>query len=223
MTLATMGLTTDEQKAVEQFRTDVVAPSMEHLVILDFWAEWCGPCKQLTPILEKVAAEYADRGVVLAKVNVDENKFIASQFQVRSIPTVYAIFQGQPVADMTPARTEPQLRQMLDQLLEKLPITAGDAVADPATQLGPLMEEAEMLLAQDSAEQAYALFAEALSVLPEHPAAVSGLIRALTALGRQEEAQAIFDSLSEELRTDPALEKVAEQWRKERPYSPRKR
>ena len=208
MTLATMGLTTDEQKAVEQFRTDVVAPSMERLVILDFWAEWCGPCKQLTPILEKVAAEYADRGVVLAKVNVDENKFIASQFQVRSIPTVYAIFQGQPVADMTPARTEPQLRQMLDQLLEKLPITGGDAVTDPATALAPLVEEAEMLLAQGSAEQAYALFAEVLSALPEHPAALSGLIRALTILGRQDEAQAVFDSLSDELRADPALEKA---------------
>lgn len=208
MTLATMGLTTDEQKAVEQFRTDVVAPSMERLVILDFWAEWCGPCKQLTPILEKVAAEYADRGVVLAKVNVDENKFIASQFQVRSIPTVYAIFQGQPVADMTPARTEPQLRQMLDQLLEKLPIKAGEAAEDPATLLAPLVEEAEMLLAQDNAEQAYALFAEVLSALPEHPAALSGLIRALTALGRQDEAQAVFDSLSNELRADPALEKA---------------
>jgi putative thioredoxin len=208
MTLATMGLTTDEQKAVEQFRTDVVAPSMERLVILDFWAEWCGPCKQLTPILEKVAAEYADRGVVLAKVNVDENKFIASQFQVRSIPTVYAIFQGQPVADMTPARTEPQLRQMLDQLLEKLPIKAGEAAEDPATLLAPLVEEAEMLLAQESAEQAYALFAEVLSALPEHPTALSGLIRALTALGRQDEAQAVFDSLSNELRADPALEKA---------------
>lgn len=208
MNLATMGLTTDEQKAVEQFRADVVAPSMERLVILDFWAEWCGPCKQLTPILEKVAAEYADRGVVLAKVNVDENKFIASQFQVRSIPTVYAIFQGQPVADMTPARTEPQLRQMLDQLLEKLPITGGGAVADPATLLAPLVEEAEMLLAQGSAEQAYALFAEVLSALPEHPAALSGLIRALTILGRQDEAQAVFDSLNDEIRADPALEKA---------------
>ena len=206
--MATMGLTTDEQKAVEQFRNDVVAPSMERLVILDFWAEWCGPCKQLTPILEKVAAEYADRGVVLAKVNVDENKFIAAQFQVRSIPTVYAMFQGQPVADLSPARTEPQLRQMIDQLLEKLPIVAGDVAPDPVAQIAPLVEAAEELLAQDSAEQAYALFTEALSVLPEHPAALSGMIRALTVIGRQEEAQAIFDSLSDELRSDPALEKA---------------
>jgi putative thioredoxin len=97
---------------------------------------------------------------------------------------------------------------MLDQLLEKLPITAGDAVTDPATALAPLVDEAEVLLAQDGAEQAYALFAEVLSVLPEHPAALSGLIRALTALGRQEEAQAIFDSLSDDLRSEPALEKA---------------
>jgi len=206
--LATLGLTTDEQKAVEQFRIDVVTPSMERLVILDFWAEWCGPCKQLTPILEKVAAEYADRGVILAKINVDENKFIAAQFQVRSIPTVYAMFQGQPVADLSPARTEPQLRQMLDQLLEKLPIVAGDTAPDPLEQLAPLVEEAEMLLAQDDAEQAYGVFAEVLSVLPEHPAALSGLIRALTALGRRDEGQAIFDSLSEELRSNPVLEKA---------------
>lgn len=206
--MATMGLTTDEQKAVEQFRNDVVAPSMDKLVILDFWAEWCGPCKQLTPILEKVAAEYADRGVVLAKVNVDENKFIASQFQVRSIPTVYAMFQGQPVADLSPARTEPQLRQMLDQLLEKLPIVAGDADIDPAAQLAPLLEQAEALLTQQDAEQAYGLFAEVLSVLPEHPEALSGLIRALVTLDRQTEAQAIYDSLSDELRSDPALEKA---------------
>ena len=206
--MATLGLTTDEQKAVEQFRIDVVTPSMERLVILDFWAEWCGPCKQLTPILEKIAAEYADRGVILAKINVDENKFIAAQFQVRSIPTVYAMFQGQPVADLSPARTEPQLRQMLDQLLEKLPIVAGDSTPDPLEQLAPLVEEAEMLLAQDDAEQAYGVFAEVLSVLPEHPAALSGLIRALTALGRRDEGQAIFDSLSEELRSNPVLEKA---------------
>ncbi|TSB01938.1 tetratricopeptide repeat protein [Sphingorhabdus contaminans] len=205
MTLATLGLTTEEQKAVEQFRQQVVTPSMDKLVILDFWAEWCGPCKQLTPVLEKVAADYADRGVVLAKVNVDENKFIAAQFQVRSIPTVYAIFQGQPIADLTPARTEPQLTQMLDQILAKLPVKAGDGSPDPATQIAPLLEAGEELLENEGAEQAYSLFIDALAIAPEHPAALSGLIRALAALGRADEAQAIYDSLDESLKTDAAL------------------
>ena len=122
-----MGLNLEEQKAVDRFRKDVAEPSMTKLVILDFWAEWCGPCKALAPMLEKVCAEYADKGVVLAKVNVDEEQFIAAQFQVRSIPTVYAMFQGQPVADLTNARSESQLRQVLDQLLAKLPVDGGDA------------------------------------------------------------------------------------------------
>jgi putative thioredoxin len=208
MILATMGLTTDEQKAVEQFRTDVVTPSMEKLVILDFWAEWCGPCKQLTPILEKVAADYAERGVMLAKINVDENKFIASQFQVRSIPTVYAIFQGQPVADLSPARTEPQLKAMLDQLLEKLPVSGGDAASDPAAQIAPLLEAGEELLEHSGAEQAYGLFTDAIAIAPEHPAALSGMIRSLTALGRTDEAQVIFDSLPDDIRSDPAMERA---------------
>ncbi len=209
MTLATMGLTTDEQKAVEQFRNDVVAPSMEKLVIVDFWAEWCGPCKQLTPVLEKVAADYADKGVVLAKVNVDENKFIASQFQVRSIPTVYAMFQGQPIADMSGARTEPQIVEMLDQLLAKLPVKAGDGTVDPVAEVLPLLEAAEELLDNDGAEQAYGLFADALILVPDHPPALSGLIRAMVALGRQDEAQVIFDSFDEAVRADPQLEKAA--------------
>ena len=99
--MATLGLSEAEREAVEKFRRDVIEPSMTSLVILDFWAEWCGPCKQLTPLLEKVAADYADRGVTLVKVNVDEEKFIAAQFRVQSIPTVYAFFQGQPVADLS--------------------------------------------------------------------------------------------------------------------------
>lgn len=208
MTLATMGLTTDEQKAVEEFRNNVVTPSMDKLVIVDFWAEWCGPCKQLTPILEKVAADYADRGVVLAKINVDENKFIASQFQVRSIPTVYAIFQGQPIADMTGARTEPQIAEMLDQLLAKIPVNAQEAAHDPVAEITPLIEAGEDLLDNEGAEQAYGLFADALGVIPDHPPALAGMIRALTALGRRDEAQAIYDSLDEGVRAHPLMEKA---------------
>lgn len=205
--MAAAGLTTEEQKAVEEFKRDVVTPSMENLVILDFWADWCGPCKELTPVLEKVAADYADKGVVLAKVNVDENKFIASQFQVRSIPTVYAIFQGQPVADLTPARTEPQITQMLDQLLEKLPLSGGSA-QDPAADVEPMIAAGEELLAGDGADQAHNLFAQALSAAPEHPGAISGLIRSLAALGENEQAQTIYDSLTPEMQSDPAIERA---------------
>src|SRR3546814_15389617 len=99
---------------------------MTQLVIVDFWAEWCGPCKQLAPVIEKIAEDYADKGVKLVKVNVDENGFIASQFRVQSIPTAYAVFQGQPVADLSPACTEGQFKQMLDQLLAHLPIHSPD-------------------------------------------------------------------------------------------------
>lgn len=201
-----MALTTEEQKAVEQFRVDVVTPSMDKLVIVDFWADWCGPCKQLTPVLEKVAADYAERGVVLAKIDVDENKFIAAQFQVRSIPTVYAIFQGQPVADLTAARTEPQITKMLDELLAKLPIQSG--APDPLAGISPLLEAGEDLLGHDGAEQAYGLFAEALAVMPDYPPALSGLIRALAAMGRADEAQAIYDSLADEARAHPLMEKA---------------
>jgi putative thioredoxin len=196
-----MGLNLDEQKAVERFRKDVVEPSRDKLVILDFWAEWCGPCKALAPVLEKVAAEYADKGVVLAKLNVDEEQFIASQFQVRSIPTVYAMFQGQPVADLTPARTESQLRQMLDQLLAQLPVGAGEK----QQEIAPLVAMGEQVLAEGDGERAASIFAQIAEMAPEDAGVQSGLIRALLAAGRREEAQAAFDALPEALRADPVV------------------
>ncbi|NJM51047.1 MAG: tetratricopeptide repeat protein [Sphingomonadales bacterium] len=202
-----MGLTTEEQKAVDAFRKDIVEPSMDKLVIVDFWADWCGPCKELMPILEKVAAAYADKGVLLAKVNVDENKFIASQFQVRSIPTVYAMFQGQPVADLSPARTEPQIIQMIDRLLEQLPVQG--APDDPMADVEPLVAAGEeLLLSEGGAEKAYSLFTDAIGVVPGHCGALSGLIRSLVLLNRLEEAAAIYDSLDEEIKRDPALERA---------------
>jgi putative thioredoxin len=181
----------------------VVDPSRSKLVIVDFWAEWCGPCKALTPVLEKVAAEYADKGVLLAKINVDEEQFIAAQFQVRSIPTVYAIFQGQPVADLTPMRSESQLKQALDQLLSQLPIEGG--AADGAGDIAPLLAMGEQVLAEGDGERAAAIFTQIIEMAPEDAAARSGLIRALLSAGRSEEARAAFDSLPEALRADPQV------------------
>jgi putative thioredoxin len=197
--VASLGLNIDEQKAVDRFRTSVVEPSMAALVVLDFWAAWCGPCKALTPLLEKVAAEYADRGVLLAKVNVDEEPFIAQQFQVRSIPTVYAIYQGQPVADLTQARSESQLKAQLDELLAKFPVQAGST---PTEDITPLLAMGEEVLGHGEAERAASIFVQIAEIDPASGAAHGGLIRALTALGDLDQAQVAAAGLPPELVSD---------------------
>ena len=176
--MATLGMSAAEREAVEKFRRDVVEPSMSALVILDFWADWCGPCKQLTPVLEKVAADYADRGVILVKVNVDEEKFIAAQFRIQSIPTVYALFQGQPVADLSQARTEGQLTRTLDQILSQLPIQS--EAQQREAEIEPLIAMGEEVLAGGDAPRAASILHQIVDMAPEHPQALYGLARALT-------------------------------------------
>jgi putative thioredoxin len=199
--VASMGLNLEEQKAVDRFRKDIVEPSMTKLVVLDFWAEWCGPCKALAPVLEKVCGDYADKGVVLAKINVDEEQFIAAQFQVRSIPTVYAMFQGQPVADLTNARSESQLRQTLDQLLAQLPVGA----QQPEPEVTQFIEMGEAVLADGDGERAAGIFSQVVEMAPDNAAARAGLIRALVAAGRTYEARAASEGLEDTLASDPAV------------------
>lgn len=201
--MASLGMSAAERDAIEAFKKDVIEPSMTQLVILDFWAEWCGPCKALAPVLEKVAADYADRGVVLKKINVDENQLIAAQFRVQSIPTVYAIFQGQPVADLTPARTEKQLTQYLDQILKQLPIQ-GEAQAREA-ELEPLIAMAEGVLIEGDAQRAIGIFTQLRDMAPEEPAVISGLARALVLAGQVDDAAALIEALPEDARKDAAV------------------
>lgn len=202
--MASLGMSTAERDAVEAFRRDVVEPSMTKLVIIDFWAEWCGPCKALTPLLEKVAAAYADKGVVLAKIDTDKNQFIAAQFQIRSIPTVYAMFQGQLVADLTSARTESALRTMIDQILRQVPVET-EAAGEAAADIEPLIAMAEQVLAEGDAVRALAIFDQIVDLAPDHPAVLAGRVRALVASGDTDAAEAAIAALPDAVAKAPEI------------------
>lgn len=182
------------------FMQDVIEASQEVPVIVDFWAQWCGPCKTLGPAIE-AAVTNAKGKVKLVKIDVDRNQAYAGQLQVQSIPTVYAFFQGRPVDGFQGALPPSQVNEFVN----KIAALAGDGGDDGLTAA---IEAAEQMLEEGAAADAAETFAAILQEDPNSAAAYAGLVRAYLAMGEVDQAEAILNGAPAEISTDPVLEAV---------------
>jgi putative thioredoxin len=165
------------------FMKDVIEASREVPIIVDFWATWCGPCKQLTPALEG-AVKAAKGKVKLVKVDVDKNQMIAAQLRIQSIPTVYAFWQGQPVDGFQGALPQSEVTKFI----ERVGALAGDG------GLAEALDAAEAMLAEGAIDDAAETFTAILGEEPENAAAYGGLVRTRLAAGALDQAQDLLDA-----------------------------
>jgi putative thioredoxin len=195
--LASLATAATERTAMETFRRDVIEASMTGLVLVDFWATWCGPCKTFTPIIESVVATYPGR-VSLVKIDIDKNQTVAAQLQVQSVPTVYAFLNGQPVDAFAGAVGERELKAFIDRLLAVAPSGTEGATED----IGPLVEAGLAALDEGALAEAVEMFRALSAEAPERADVAAGLARALTLGGDPESALAALDALPEAARKD---------------------
>ena len=181
----------------ENIMQEVIEASSEKAVIVQFWAPWCGPCKQLAPVLEKVCAKF--KNIKLTKINIDENQEIAAQMRVQSVPTVFGFINGQPADGFAGAQPESAVTQFVEKLSEAAP---GQA------DISGLLQSGTIAIGENEPEKAMQAFQQALSLSPESPEALAGFIRCLIALGEHEEAKAVLDQLDEDMQKKPVIKDV---------------
>ena len=181
---------------MDNFMAEVIEGSKTTPTIVQFWAPWCGPCKQLCPVLEKVVGASGGK-VRMVRVNIDDNQQIAQQMRVQSVPTVYGFVDGQPVDGFAGAQPESNVKQFVEKLS-----SMGGAGADVASML----EAAEAALASGDHGTAMMQFQEVMSAAPESVAALAGVVRCLSASGDNAGAREVIDQLNDEYREDPAMQ-----------------
>ncbi|HVK92031.1 MAG TPA: thioredoxin [Mycoplana sp.] len=185
------------------FAKDVLEASRQQPVLVDFWAPWCGPCKQLTPVIEKVVKEAAGR-VKLVKMNIDEHPSIAGQLGIQSIPAVIAFVGGRPADGFMGALPESQVRAFIDKI-------AGPAGADQKAEIEAVLAEAKTLLEQNDVAGAADLFGAILQADPDNAAALAGMAQCMIAAGQHDNARQALASVAAETAKDPAIVAVLKQ------------
>ena len=180
---------------MDNFMAEVIDGSAKMPIVVQFWAPWCGPCKQLGPLLEKVVAA-AKGKVKMVRINIDENQQIAQQMRVQSVPTVYGFFNGQPVDGFAGAQPESTLKQFIDKL-----VAAGGSGPDIAA----MVEAANSLLETQDYDNAMAQYHEIMAADPESPDGLAGMIRCMVGMKDIDGAREIVDQLDGEFRDKPVM------------------